>query len=262
MEEPTEATNNNNGSSSSSSFHYRKSRVMSSEIVEIVELEENTVSVGRSCSSGVDGNGDVYVGVGRDDLDAVKWAVDHISPGARLFLVHVFPPIHYISTPVGRLSKSQLSKDQLRFYIKEENNRRRSLLQKYIRLCDDAKVPVDTMLLESSEIGKAIVELIPVLNITNLVLGTKLLPRPRRLIKKVGKAEYVKKNAPDYCQVTVVHQGKAIDLLHWEETRKQPTGARKNSRSASSSSRIQRVASMASPDRKFFQCACFSGKSH
>ena len=43
---------------------------------------------------------------------------------------------------VGRLSRSQLSKEQLKFYINEENNRRRNLLQKYIRLCTDAKVCV------------------------------------------------------------------------------------------------------------------------
>ena len=43
---------------------------------------------------------------------------------------------------VGRLSRSQLSKEQLKVYINEENNRRRNLLQKYIRLCTDAKVCV------------------------------------------------------------------------------------------------------------------------
>lgn len=41
---------------------------------------------------------------------------------------------------VGRLARSQLSQEQLRVYINEENNRRRNLLQKYIRLCTDAKV--------------------------------------------------------------------------------------------------------------------------
>lgn len=44
---------------------------------------------------------------------------------------------------VGRLSRSQLSKEQAQIYIKEENNRRRNILQKYIRLCTDAKVRVN-----------------------------------------------------------------------------------------------------------------------
>ncbi|CAN0900389.1 U-box domain-containing protein 33 [Linum grandiflorum] len=237
--------------SSSSSFQYSKSRVMSSEIVEIVDLEDNNNNNNSSGSRRI--VNDVYVCVGRDDMDALEWAVDHISSptSSRLFLVHVFPPLRYISTPVGRLAKNQLSKEQLRFYSNEENNRRRNLLQKYIRFCDDAKVAVDTMLLESTETGKAIVDLIPVLNITNLVLGAKL-PRSRyHLMKKVGIAEFVKKNAPDYCQVTVVHQGKAVsDDALLQEQRKQP-------------SRVHRMASSISyhPQRKLFSCvACFSGK--
>ena len=45
-----------------------------------------------------------------------------------------------LSETVGKLSRSQLTQEQVRFYIDEEENRRRNLLQKYIRLCNDAKV--------------------------------------------------------------------------------------------------------------------------
>jgi hypothetical protein len=41
---------------------------------------------------------------------------------------------------VGKLLISQLSEDQVRVYIDEENNKRRNLLQKYVSLCNDAKV--------------------------------------------------------------------------------------------------------------------------
>ncbi|GLU12658.1 hypothetical protein SLE2022_293220 [Rubroshorea leprosula] len=105
----------------------------------------------------------MFMAVGKDDLDVLKWALDHaVSPGARVFLVHVFPPITYIRTPVGRLSRNHLSHDQLKVYLNEENNRRRNQLQKYIRLCIDLKVTADTMLLESNYTAKAILELIPV----------------------------------------------------------------------------------------------------
>ena len=43
---------------------------------------------------------------------------------------------------IGSLSRNQLSQEQARFYVNEENNRRRNLLQKYIRLCTDARVCV------------------------------------------------------------------------------------------------------------------------
>lgn len=69
---------------------------MSPEIVEIGEDTKSTVTISsRDC-----GLNDVYVAVGKNDLDVVKWALDHaVSPGATVFLVHVFPPITYISTP-------------------------------------------------------------------------------------------------------------------------------------------------------------------
>ena len=51
---------------------------------------------------------------------------------------------------VGNLSRSQLSKEQVQVYINEENNRRKSLLVKYIRLCNDAKVGSSLYQSESS----------------------------------------------------------------------------------------------------------------
>ncbi|KAJ4850862.1 hypothetical protein Tsubulata_007096 [Turnera subulata] len=218
-------------------------QIMSPEIVEIGEDS-------RSVTNSIDGFvNDVYVAVGKDDLDVLKWALDHcVSPGARLFLIHVFPPLTYINTPVGRLSRHQLSQDQLRFYINEENNRRRNKLEKYIRLCKDAKVNVDTMLLESSLTSKAILELIPILNITRLVMGTKGLPRSRlQLRKKLTKGEFVKKNAPDFCEVTIIHDGKKI----------------------ADGQQVTEVVPSSSPKRphitdhfekKFAGCTCFSGK--
>ncbi|KAL6997110.1 hypothetical protein U1Q18_007232, partial [Sarracenia purpurea var. burkii] len=77
---------------------YRSWGAMSPEIVEIGEE-----SGGGDIDSGVNKQQqkDIYVAVGKDDLGAVKWALDHraASPGARVFLVHIFPPITYISTP-------------------------------------------------------------------------------------------------------------------------------------------------------------------
>lgn len=69
---------------------YRNFTATSSEIVEIVE-ESKSRDGGAS---------DVYVAVGKNDLHVLKWALDHaVSPGSRVFLVHVFPPVSYIPTP-------------------------------------------------------------------------------------------------------------------------------------------------------------------
>ncbi|XP_042497956.1 U-box domain-containing protein 52-like [Macadamia integrifolia] len=218
---------------------------------EIVEIEDNS----KSATSSRDGGEtkDVYVAVGKEDLDVLKWALDHaVAPGKRVFLVHVFPPIHYITTPVGRLTTSQLSQEQLRPYIQEQNARRRNLLQKYISLCSQVEVVVDTILIESEFTTKAILELIPVLNITSLVMGTKRLPSSRRLRRGLGKGEIVLKNAPNFCDVVIVWEGKKV------VDRKQMIGLNPSSPASSS----QRPETAKNAERNFFECGCFSGKSN
>ncbi|KAK6276646.1 hypothetical protein POUND7_006355 [Theobroma cacao] len=225
------------------SMQYYTARMMSPEIVEIGEES-------KSFAGSKDGSGnDVYVAVGRDDLDVLKWALDHaVSPGARVFLVHVFAPITFVRTPVGKLSKNQLNEEQLRVYVNEENNRRKNLLAKYIRLCIDSKVTVDTMLIESNSLSKAILELIPVLNITCLVIGSKHPPSSRQRRRKQRIGELIKKNAPDYCEVTVVHDGKKV-----QDCQQEPEQVH-----SSQESSPQRPGLI--PERNFFQCVCFTGK--
>ncbi|XP_021801709.1 uncharacterized protein LOC110745869 isoform X2 [Prunus avium] len=182
------------------------------------EIEEEIEEESKSCSTAAGGTSidrvfkDVYVAVGKDDTDVLKWTLDNaVSPGTRVFLVHVFPPITYIPTPVGRLAKSQLTDDQVRLYINEESNKRRNLLQKYVSLCNDAKVTVETMLLDSKDTAKAILDLIPVLCIIHLVIGTKRPPHSRLVRKKLSLGEFVRKNAPDFCEVSIVHEGKKVE---------------------------------------------------
>ncbi|KAJ1391882.1 Rossmann-like alpha/beta/alpha sandwich fold [Sesbania bispinosa] len=211
-------------------------QLLSTEIVEIVED-------GRSITSNKDrGVDDLYVAVGKDDLDVVKWALDHaVSPGSRIFLVHVSPPITLIPTPVGKFERSQLTPQQVRVYVNEVNNKRKDLLQKYIHLSTEAKVTTETLLLESNDTGKAIVDLISILNITNLVIGIKKLPYTRRN-NKLSKGEFVKKNAPKSCDVTLVYNGEVFvsDPYVDDLASAHSKGHSKNS---------------------FLQCMCFSGKS-
>ncbi|KAL2515268.1 Adenine nucleotide alpha hydrolase-like superfamily protein [Forsythia ovata] len=218
---------------------YHNWHVASPEIVEIVEES-------KSMDGGVN---DVYVAVGKSDLHVVKWALDHaVPPGkSRVFLVHVFSPITYIATPVGRLSKSQLSKDQVQIYANEESNRRRNLLEKYIRLCNDAKVAVETMLVESNAAAKAILDLIHVANITNLVMGTKQSPFTRLS----GKGEYVKKHAPEFCKVSLVY-----DVKRTKGHQKHKTKEIVPPNIASS----KRTEISRHSERNFFECICFPGK--
>ncbi|CAA0826697.1 Adenine nucleotide alpha hydrolases-like superfamily protein [Striga hermonthica] len=210
-----------------------QNRTFAASSPEIVEIEEETEGTAGGAT-------DVYVAVGKNDSHVVKWALDHaLSPGGRLFLVHVFPQITYISTPVGRLSRSQLSKEQAQYYIREESNKRKHMLEKYIQLCNESKVAVDTMLVESNASTKAILELIAVANITKLVMGTKQSPLSRLSRKGLGlgKGEYVQKYAPKSCDVTVIfYDGKKM------KTRSSQVGP--------------------NTEKHFLECVCFSSKSN
>ncbi|KAK7330535.1 hypothetical protein VNO77_24730 [Canavalia gladiata] len=174
---------------------------------EIVEIVEDGGSITSNKDRRVD---DLYVAVGKDDLDVVKWALDHgVSPGSRIFLIHVSSPITLIPTPVGKFERSQLTPQQVRLYLSEVNIKRKDLLQKYIQQSTEAKVTAETLLLESHDTGKAILDLISILNITNLVMGIKKLPYTRRS-NKLSKGEFVKKNAPISCEVTLVYNGEVF----------------------------------------------------
>ncbi|PON96721.1 Universal stress protein [Trema orientale] len=227
---------------------------------EIVELDEEhhssksvTISTSRDRVAGA--NDDVYVAVGKDDSDVVKWAIEHVvSPGAKVYLVHIYPPVTYIPTPVGKLSRSQLTQDQVRFYLEEEENKRRNLLQKYITLCNDAKVKVDTVLVEHNATAKAIVDLITFHNITILVMGIKKPPNLRILKKRLAKGEHVKKSAPEFCEVTIVSEGKKV--VDGEKV----NGFALHTSHASSPRRSSQI--NRHPERNMFLCGCFSGKSY
>ncbi|ERN13778.1 hypothetical protein AMTRI_Chr06g176840 [Amborella trichopoda] len=225
------------------------SRAFQSEIEEVLEERESIEIVERESKD------DIYVAVGKKEssYDALRWAINFVvKPGCLVYLVHVFPPVNYIPSPVGRIPKSQVGPEYLKAYMNEESVRRRSLLQKYISLCSKSKVKVDIMLIESEIVEKAIVELIPVLNIKRLVMGSR---RSSRRQRRHGKAELVRKNAPEYCEVTVVNAGKVVPE-NQETTPPFAIPLKENERSSSKA----RPEFSRKNDRNFFECTCFSGK--
>lgn len=78
------------------------------------------------------------------------------------------------------------------------------------------KVKVETILIESDMESKAILDLIPILNIRKMVLGTtKSNLRRMRARKGSGSAELIVwRDAPEFCEVKIICQGKEmVDLM-------------------------------------------------
>ncbi|KAL6295215.1 hypothetical protein ACE6H2_003357 [Prunus campanulata] len=163
-----------------------------------------------------------YVAVGRkseSSMDALLWTVNHAATHqssstslVNVVIVHVFPPLQFIPSPLGMLPKSKVSPKMVDKYMVQERDRRRKLLQKYVDACSAAKVKVDVMLIESDTVSKAILDLIPTQNIKTLVVGTtNSSMRKLRSKKGSGIANQILRNAPETsCEIRIICKGKEV----------------------------------------------------
>ncbi|KAK1317278.1 hypothetical protein QJS10_CPA05g02014 [Acorus calamus] len=230
-------------------------------LCEIEEERDQTSSVNGDSAFGIDGadhSNDVYVAVGRgpSSVDAVAWALRHtVTPStSAVYLVHVFPEVHYIPTPLGKLRKSQVSAEQIESYMSQERRKRRDMLGKYLNMCQAYQVQAETLLIESDIITKAVVDLIQVLNIKSLIVGTsKSSLRSRKKGSSSSKADQIYKNAPMYCEVKIVCEGSEVSPIN-RTAAATPSPVHGNSN----------VATLEGPtacgDEDSSSCTCFSRK--
>ncbi|WCJ28202.1 Adenine nucleotide alpha hydrolases-like superfamily protein [Euphorbia peplus] len=143
---------------------------------DIFEGSLFSLDIGGRCQGGGDC---VYVAVGKSDMessmDALLWTLKNLVNGessTMVYLIHVYPETHYIPSPLGRLPKSQVNPHQIAVYMEQQRGNRRQLLQEFINVCSASKIKVETVFAESDVVAKAILDLIPILNIRKLVLGT------------------------------------------------------------------------------------------
>ncbi|CAL8995160.1 unnamed protein product [Prunus brigantina] len=163
-----------------------------------------------------------YVAVGRkseSSMDALLWTVNHAATPqssstslVNVVIVHVFPPLQFIPSPLGMLPKSKVNPKMVDKYMVQERDRRRKLLEKYVDACSAAKVKVDVMLIESDTVSKAILDLIPTQNIKTLVVGTtNSSMRKLRSKKGSGIASQILRNAPKTsCEIRIICKGKEV----------------------------------------------------
>ncbi|XP_061344384.1 U-box domain-containing protein 54-like isoform X2 [Gastrolobium bilobum] len=157
----------------------------------------------------------VYVAVGKSEtsMEALSWTLKNLAtPSTMVYLIHVFPEIKHIPNPlgVGMVPKDQVSPEQVESYMAQERGKRRELLHKFLQSCSNSKV--DTILIESDLIAKAIIDLIPILQIRKLVIGAnKSQLRKLRSGKGNGIADQILQNAPQSCKVRIVCEGKEVN---------------------------------------------------
>ncbi|KAK4372106.1 hypothetical protein RND71_007490 [Anisodus tanguticus] len=212
-------------------------------------------------------HGVVYVAVGNSSgnsnkiskessMDALVWTLNHAvhDPSSTiLFLIHIYPETKYIPTPLGLIPIGQVREEQKENHMAQERGKRRHFLQKKFDACAATKVKVDTILIESDTEAKAILDLIPICNIRRLILGTskanlkKLKPR-----KGSGTADQILLNAPEFCEVKIICEGKEmVELQMFESPSPQAT-------TGDSPKQIQ--SQNQDENEESFGCGCFKAR--
>ncbi|KAI7731478.1 hypothetical protein M8C21_026902 [Ambrosia artemisiifolia] len=192
-------------------------------------------------------------------MDALMWTIGNDVYGSSssiVYLVHVFPELRFIPTPLGRLPISQANPEQKEGYVSDERSKRAEYLQKFLSLCSSSKVQVETVLIESDMEAKAILDLIPILNIRKLVMGaTKSNLRKLKSSSKRGGGgtlEQILHNTPQFCEVKVIFEGKEVSLQD-QLTNESPGSPY----SAAPSPRDTTLVPMQDQTNGFVRCGCF-----
>ncbi|VFQ97806.1 unnamed protein product [Cuscuta campestris] len=171
----------------------------------------------------------VYVAVGSGSkidaeasMDALMWALGNAAEPVRrrsssssvvVILVHVFPKIKFVPSPLGMIPISKVNQEQKDNHKTHERNQRMQFLQKFLDVCSASKVKADTLLIESDTEAKAILDLIHICNIRKLVLGTpKANLRKMKWKKGKSTAKEIVKNAPEFCDIKIICEGKEVAM--------------------------------------------------
>ncbi|RZC65936.1 hypothetical protein C5167_009627 [Papaver somniferum] len=182
-------------------------------------IEEGSFE-GVSVTSSLSGAQNIYVAVGgklNSSLDALRWTLRHHPSTMRTInLIHVFPEISFIPSPFGgKVPKDQVTPQELENYMSQQSHKRREFLQKFLDVCSVFKVTVETLLIESNNVTKAVADLILILNIKKLVVGTSKSSY-KKLKKANGIGDQILKSASDTCDIKIINNGKELAIT--EET--------------------------------------------
>lgn len=247
------------------------SRISSSPMVGIKEDQSeamNLFSFDIHNSSAWGGGDCVYVAVGakgETSMDALTWTLKNAvadRSNTTVFLVHVFPETRFIPSALGNLPISGVSEQQVETFKAQERGKRNQQLQKYLNTCISSKVKMDTILIESDMVAQAILELIPVLNITKLVVGTgKSNLRRSKSKKGNGIADQLLQKAPVSCEVMIICEGKKVILEQTAmDSPSTPSHSKRTTPSQGSPNKLKPIEE-GNQRVDYFSCICFKPKA-
>uniref|UniRef100_A0A1D1Z0D0 RING-type E3 ubiquitin transferase n=1 Tax=Anthurium amnicola TaxID=1678845 RepID=A0A1D1Z0D0_9ARAE len=154
---------------------------------------------------------------------ALKWAADHLVPRGQIFVIlHVRRKITTIPTPSGsQLPISEVEPDVASAYLEQIDQQTKELLLPFQCFCSRRGLQCKEVILEETDIPKAIVDFVMNYCVDKLVLGASSRSALMRTFKS-DVPTYVSKAAPDFCSVYIISKGKILSIRPASRPNKHP----------------------------------------
>ncbi|KAK7271561.1 hypothetical protein RJT34_27567 [Clitoria ternatea] len=139
----------------------------------------------------------------------VQWALNKFVPeGMIIFkLIHVHAGIKGVPTPMGNIIPlSQVRNDVATAFKKEVEWQTNQMLHPFKRMCEQRKVHVDVVVIESDDVATAVAEEVAKGAITKLVVGAS--SRGLFRSKSKGMSAKISVCTPRFCTVYAISKGK------------------------------------------------------
>ncbi|WJZ98531.1 hypothetical protein VitviT2T_017046 [Vitis vinifera] len=145
---------------------------------------------------------------------ALKWAVDHLlSKGQSVTLLHIKQKASSIPNPLGnQVAISDVNEDVARAYKQQLDNQARELFLPFRCFCMRKDIQCNEVILEGTDITKAIIDFVTASSIEILVVGAPSRSGFIRRFKTTDVPSSVLKAAPDFCTVYVISKGKITSV--------------------------------------------------
>ncbi|XP_062224055.1 U-box domain-containing protein 35-like [Phragmites australis] len=172
------------------------------------------------------GKAAVAVDGDRGSQYALKWAADHILSRARsFFLLHVRRKPTSLHTPGGKqFSISHVQEDVAAAFHAQIDLQTKELLLPFQCFCSRRGLQCREIILDGTDVSKAIVDFVVSNNIDKLVLGAASRNAFTRTIRKLDAPTSVTKSAPNFCSVYVIAKGKLSSFRPATHTNVNDTG--------------------------------------
>ncbi|XP_068642594.1 U-box domain-containing protein 35-like [Aristolochia californica] len=141
---------------------------------------------------------------------ALKWSTEHLANrGDTVFLIHVNTKYQSIPNPLGNQVSISDVHDTVASAIRHDmNSQNKELFLPFRCFCTRKDIQCKDVVLEDTDISKALIDYISHNAIDNLVVGASARNAFVRRFKAADVPTSVSKGAPDFCTVYVISKGK------------------------------------------------------